>query len=147
MKDLINNQILDSIIFKNKSDYIQQMANEIKNRQASMKDHTGDSYNIKENRGGLRDIEAISLMIKCYLRILEPLTSSFLRQIKTKMPDIAKELDIISDSLYFLRTIRNLYRITVAAEDDLQLKYFNRVASIYLFNDSDQWDLHIVSFQ
>jgi len=105
-----------------------------------MKDQIGDSYNIKENRGGLRDIEAISLMIKCYLNILEPLTSSFLIQIKTNLPDIAKELDIISDSLYFLRTIRNLYRITVAAEDDLQLKYFNRVASIYLFNDSDQWD-------
>ncbi len=140
MRDLINNQILNSIIFEKKSDYIQKMSNEINNRQASMKDKVGDSYNIKENRGGLRDIEAISLMIKCYLNIFEPLTSIFLRQIKTRIPDIAKELDIISDSLSFLRTIRNLYRITVAAEDDLQLKYFNRVASIYLFNDSDQWD-------
>jgi len=140
MKDLINNEILNSIIFENKADYIQQMTNEITNRQDSMRNDTGDSFNIKENRGGLRDIEAISLMIKCYLNIFEPLTSSFLRQIKTKLPEISKELDIVSDSLYFLRTIRNLYRITVAAEDDLQLKYFNRVANIYLFNETDQWD-------
>ena len=47
------------------------------------------------------------------------------------MKEISNEFDIITASLYFLRTIRNLYRITIAAEDDLQSVYFSSLADIY----------------
>jgi len=140
MKDEINRHILKSIIFKRKSSYIQSMTNEIHSRQVNMNNMFDDSCNIKENKGGLRDIEAISLMIKCYLNIVDPLTTSFLREIQAELPQISRELDSIYNSLCFLRTLRNLYRITVAAEDDLQLKYFNKAASIYLKNDAYKFD-------
>ncbi len=107
------------------------MITEINSRQNTVKKCDNETCNLKETKGGLRDIEAIALMLKAYFGIGTPLSHNFFRQIKPKLPDISTELDIISESLYFLRTIRNLYRITIAADDNLQLVYFSSLADIY----------------
>jgi len=140
MRNNLNKQILNPLIFENKTDYISKMASELENRQSSAEISIEESYNIKETTGGLRDIEAISLMIKCYLGISTPISTSFLKDVKSQLPEISSELTVLGEALYFLRSIRNLYRITVAAEDDLQLKYFIKVADIHYFNELDLWD-------
>jgi UTP:GlnB (protein PII) uridylyltransferase len=116
------------------------MVNEIQNRHLNTENFAEGTYNLKETKGGLRDIEGISLMIKCFLKIPTPISITFLNSIKDKLPLISKELETISHALYFLRNIRNLYRITVAAEDDIQLNYFITVAEIYYFDELHKWD-------
>ena len=131
LREVINNKILKPLIFNKNAYYIQRMITEINSRQKSVKKCNNDTCNLKETKGGLRDIEAVALMLKAYFGISTPLSHNFFRQIKPKLPDLNSVLDIISESLYFLRTIRNLYRITIAAEDDLQSIYFSSLANIY----------------
>ena len=131
LREVINDKILKPLIFNKKSYYIQRMITEVNSRQSIVKKCDNDTCNLKETKGGLRDIEAVALMLKAYFGISTPLSHNFFRQLKPKLPEINTELDIISESLYFLRTIRNLYRITIAAEDNLQSVYFSSLADIY----------------
>jgi hypothetical protein len=131
MRVVINDKILRPLIFDKKSYYILRMITEINSRQSITKNCDNETCNLKETKGGLRDIEAVALMLKAYFGIGTPLSHNFFRKIKPKLLIINNELDIISESLYFLRTIRNLYRITIAAEDDLQSVYFSSLADIY----------------
>jgi len=131
MREVINDKILNPLIFNKKSYYIQRMITEINSRQSTAKKCDNETCNLKETKGGLRDIEAIALILKAYFGISTLLSHNFFRKIKPKLPHINTELDMISESLYFLRTIRNLYRITIAAEDDLQSIYFSSLADIY----------------
>jgi len=135
MRDVINDKILIPLIFNKKSYYIQRMITEIESRQSTEDNCDNETCNIKEAKGGLRDMEAVALMLKAYFGIGTPLSHNFFKKIKPKLTSINNELDIISESLYFLRTIRNLYRITIAAEDDLQSVYFSSLADIYFGKD------------
>lgn len=131
MRNVINEKILKPLIFDKNKYYINRMITEINSRQKVVKECDNEACNIKETKGGLRDIEAVALMLKSYFAIGTPLSHNFFKKLKPRLPEISNELDIISESLYFLRTIRNLYRITIAAEDDLQAIYFSSLADIY----------------
>lgn len=131
MREVINKKILKPLIFDKKKYYIQRMISEVKSRQSMVKKCGNDTCNLKETKGGLRDIEAVALMLKAYFAIGTPLSHRFFKKMKSKLPNISDQLDIMSDAIYFLRTIRNLYRITIAAEDNLQAVYFNNLADIY----------------
>lgn len=141
MRNTINEKILDRLIFQNKNNYIKRMVSEVRNRHQNQIVYSEeDVCNLKETRGGLRDIEAVALMLKAYLGIFAPITHLFFREIKPQMPDIADSLERIADSVLFLRTIRNLYRITIAADDNLQYIYFQKLANIYLSSGLRDWD-------
>ena len=79
-----------------------------------------DRCNIKEAKGGIRDIEAIALMIKVYHGSSRAIDQKFFKHNMKKFPAVSKEMQILHDTAYLLRTVRNLYRITEAAEDDIQ---------------------------
>ena len=79
-----------------------------------------DRCNIKETYGGIRDIEAIALMIKVYNGSSRTIDQKFFRYNMKKFPNLKNEMKILHDTDYILRTVRNLYRITEAAEDDIQ---------------------------
>jgi len=139
MKSIIYKKILDQFIFSNKSRYIIRMVDEIRSRQESIGQCDEESCNIKETRGGLRDIEAIALMLKAFLRITDPIGKDFFREIKIYLPDLAKEIDDLSLSIYNLRTFRDLYRITVAAEDAFNPDYLSRLSAIFLQYNHPEW--------
>jgi len=139
MKSVINKRILDDLIFKNKSSYTARMTREIQSRWADMEQSPGTSHNIKEVRGGLRDIEAIALMIKAQLKITDPISVKFFEEMKTRLPAISTELDVLSQALYFLRSLRNLYRITVAAEDKIHPDYLSRMATVFQQSNHPEW--------
>ncbi|MFC2088974.1 hypothetical protein ACFLSX_05170, partial [Calditrichota bacterium] len=141
MRNTINDKILDTLIFKNKNNYIKRMISEVRNRHQSQNVYSEeDVCNLKETRGGLRDIEAVALMLKAYLGIFAPINHLFFRESKPQLPDIADSLERLADSVHFLRTIRNLYRITIAADDNLQYIYFQNLANIYLSSSLRDWD-------
>jgi hypothetical protein len=139
MRSVIHQKILDRFIYSDKDRYIKRMTAEIKSRQKSVAECDKDTCNIKETKGGLRDIEAIALMLKAYLGITDPIVKDFFREIKIYLPDLAKEIDSLNDCLYILRTFRDLYRITVAAEDTLNTDYFSRLATVFKQCNHPEW--------
>jgi hypothetical protein len=139
MESIIYKKILDQFIFSAKSRYINRMVNEIRSRQESVGICDNESCNIKETRGGLRDIEAIALMLKAYLGITDPIGKDFFREIKIYLPDLAVEIDTLSSSIYNLRTFRDLYRITVAAEDAINTDFLSRLSAIFLQYNHPEW--------
>ncbi len=131
MRDTINTQILDRFAISRKREYITRMVTEVRNRQNITGTCDREACNLKEAAGGLRDIEACALMLKAWLGIHEPLTQDLFHKIRREIPEIAADLDTLSASLYYLRTIRDLYRITVAAEDTIDPDYLARVGNIF----------------
>jgi hypothetical protein len=130
MRRIINKEILDRFIFKRKTVYLKRMINEVYNRQDILEHMKDKLCSLKEDKGGLRDIEAIALMLKAYLEITTPLSENFFEEIKPKITDIENELETISKSMYFLRTVRNLYRLMVSAEDKVNPDYLDRLSPI-----------------
>jgi hypothetical protein len=112
---------------------------EIQSRQQSVAECNETTCNIKETRGGLRDIEAIALILKAYLGIMDPIVKDFFKEIKIYLPDLSKQIDSLNDSIYVLRTFRDLYRITVAAEDTFNYDYFSRLATIFQQYNHPEW--------
>ena len=139
MNSIIYNKILDQFIFSNKSRYITRMVSEIRSRQDSIGQCNEESCNIKETKGGLRDIEAVALILKAFLGITDPLGKDFFKEIKIYIPDLAREIDILTQSIYYLRTFRDLYRITVAAEDAINPDYLSRLSAIFLQYNHPEW--------
>jgi UTP:GlnB (protein PII) uridylyltransferase len=140
MKSVIYHKILDRFIFSDKPRYIERMIDEIRSRQKSEENQCdGESCNIKEAKGGLRDIEAIALLLKAFLGITDPILKDFFREIKIYLPDLSGEIDTLSQSIYYLRTFRDLYRITVAAEDAFNPDYLTRLSNIFLQYNHPEW--------
>jgi glutamine synthetase adenylyltransferase len=140
MKSVIKSKILARFVYNKRSSYIQRMITEVRSRQELIGDCTSSVCNIKETRGGLRDIEAVALMLKAYIRYNKPLTQNFFLRIKPQFPDISQELDILSQTAYLLRTIRNLYRITIAAEDNIYFEDLKRLAAIFFQSSHPEWE-------
>ena len=119
MRDKINKKILKPLIFNRKAFYIKRMIREVRSRHEK---HTicDERCNLKETRGGIRDIEAVALMIKVINGSTRAIDQKFFKHNMKKYPRLRTEMQILHDTDYLLRTIRNLYRITEAAEDEIQ---------------------------
>jgi len=139
MKSVLKKKILDKFVFKKNIFYIQKMILEMQNRQMHMGDCSSGSCNIKETKGGLRDIEAVALMLKAHLKSEKPLTQNYFQSVKSKFPELTADLDNISEAAYMLRTIRNLYRITIAAEDNISHEDLSILSTIFLQSSHPEW--------
>jgi hypothetical protein len=139
MKSVLKRKILDRFVFEQRSFYIQKMIMEMQNRHALIGDCRSGTCNIKETKGGLRDIEAVALMLKAYLKLNKPLTSNFFHMVKAKFPDISQDLDNLSAAVYMLRTIRNLYRITIAAEDNISCEDLTKLSVVFFQSSHPEW--------
>jgi UTP:GlnB (protein PII) uridylyltransferase len=139
MRSVIYKKILDRFIFSDKGRYIKRMADEIRNRQKSIDQCDDETCNIKETKGGLRDIEGIALMLKAFLGITDPIVKDFFKEIKIYLPDITIEMDILNKCAYHLRTFRDLYRITVAAEDNINSDYLSILSTIFVQYNHPEW--------
>jgi hypothetical protein len=119
MKENINKKILRPLIYQRKELYIKRMIKEVRSRNENAVG-CNDRCNIKEAMGGIRDIEAVALMIKVDLGSHRSIDQRFFKHNIKKFPKLSKELQTLHDTAYLLRTVRNLYRITEAAEDEIQ---------------------------
>jgi len=131
MRAVINDKIIEPFIFKRKSYYIMHMINEIYHRQHTFSGWVNGTCSLKETRGGLRDIEAIALMLKAELGSTSSISEEFFTQITAHLPAFEQPLQELTRALVFLRTIRNLYRLIVSAEDKIQKEYLYGLADIF----------------
>ncbi|UCE17474.1 MAG: hypothetical protein JSV84_11315 [Gemmatimonadota bacterium] len=128
--------IIQPHIYNKKDTYIQQMAQEIFARHVNENGVKEDGFNIKENSGGLRDIEMVMLMYKAALHIQTPVSMKLFDELSDKIPDKGSELKRLSGIFSFLKRLRDIYRLTVAAEDTIYLQNLDRVSPIMNFKDS-----------
>lgn len=134
MKAVITEKILNPFVFGGRRKYINRMIAEIRHRQKSFQE-SARKYNIKEARGGLRDIEATALLLKAFTASVQPVNQEFFLLQSKRFPELAEHLVTIYHAAYYLRTIRNLYRITVAAEDTINTEYLKRMSILIDLNN------------
>ena len=126
----IDQEILDTFIFKKKKPYIRLMIQEIYQRQNITLDSLDISCNLKESQGGLRDIEAIALILKAFSGYREPVSDKFFSDVKNLFRELHDELEILSESVYVLRHYRNLYHLLVSTDDRVQTEQLSRLIPI-----------------
>ena len=129
-------RIIRPHIFTKKEKYALAMINEITSRHDQESQLRIPELNIKEGRGGLRDIEMLLLTYKAYYGLRDPINSQIVETLIRIIPDRAEQLKSLGYSADCLRYIRDLYRLSVSAEDQLQTEHFGPVAKIVGYSDS-----------
>ncbi len=121
------NSIIKPHIFDCREEYILAMLKEMESRHQSLPVKKIGDMHVKECIGGLRDIEMILLIYKAHYCVPGPVNKEFIRTLAEEHhPGFSK----LADALDFLKHIRDLYRLTVSADDNLNPKYLDRVAMV-----------------
>ena len=134
-----DSRIIRPYIFERSREYITQMIAEIRSRRRSQAGPDGAGLDIKEGAGGLRDIEMILLIYKAKYRLREPVNRKLLTTLRDIEPGHKEDFDALSDGADFLRSVRDVYRLTVSAENVLQPEYLERPAGILGFADPEEF--------
>jgi hypothetical protein len=114
LEQRLQQEVISPLIFARAQEYIEYMRNEMISRHASGEDQRSD---IKECPGGLRDIEMLLLMYEVKHKVREPLSRRFLRRLIELEPNYADELAQLENHLNFIKNLRDLYRLKVAAHN------------------------------
>lgn len=128
----IYRQIVERFIFGNKVPYIKQMISEVRNRQKIWLRSVHEGCNIKESKGGLRDIEAIMLILKAYLELAQPNSQNLFATLKERLMVLSPALTDLAEAASILRHMRNMYRIIEAAEDSIHPDHLTNIAQVCL---------------
>jgi hypothetical protein len=123
-------RIIEPHIFEQSEEYIVQMDREIAARHEGELEGTDEAVDIKENHGGLRDIEMVMLMIKAAHRIWTPVSMRLFAEAAKRLPEKGDTLQELASIFMSLSHIRNLYRLTVAADDMITLNTLQRVSLV-----------------
>ncbi len=105
------------------------MRAEIESRHADATERGLSPDNVKDGTGALRDIFMLLLMYKAICQLSEPVNSKLLSAISAIDRTHRSELVFLSGALEFFKNLRNAYRMSVGAEDDLRPEYLHIVAS------------------
>jgi hypothetical protein len=109
--------IIYPYIFNKKEKYIKDMTEEIKSRHKQVKNSPLLANDIKECIGGLRDIEMLTLIYKAKYEITKPVNSKVFDILSEYEPANKENFQLMGDSFDYLKNLRNIYRLKVAAND------------------------------
>ncbi|MBD3289633.1 hypothetical protein GF337_12580 [candidate division KSB1 bacterium] len=130
-------RIVKPHIFYKRENYIAPMIAEIESRHRHNLIDDSSYANIKETTGGLRDIEMVLLIYKAKYELSEPINRKLVESIYKIDP--CDDFNFLIKASNFLKNLRDLYRLTVAAEDELNFDYLDRVAHIMGFENSPSY--------
>ncbi len=130
----LQQEIIDPHIFARGPKYVEYMKEEMRSRHAE--EDNDQASDIKECRGGLRDIEMLLLMYKTKYQVRDPLSRKFLRRLIELEPENADKFTQIEIHLNFIKNLRDLYRLKVAAHNVVQQEYLPSVAATMGYGDS-----------
>ncbi len=128
-KDFIE-KIIQPFIFEKKEVYIQRMLNELKSRHSVSSEFVDSGIDIKECAGGLRDIEMIMLIFKAKLEKTEPVNLQLFGIMGEKLPELKDDFVQLANDSIFLKSIRDVYRLTIGATDLILPEKLESVGSI-----------------
>ncbi len=126
-------RIIRPHIFEQSAAYIAEMAEEMRSRRRSHAGADPGSVDMKESAGGLRDIEMVLLVWKARHGLREPINRKLIRSLCRLRPDLAADFEALSGAFDFLKNVRDVYRLTVSAEDTFRPEYLGRAARILGF--------------
>jgi len=134
LENKLEQEIIAKHIFARGQEYIEFMKNEMRSRHNTAgDDHRND---IKECPGGLRDIEMVLLMYKTKHKVRDPLSRKFLHHLFEIESEHADKFKFIEDHLNFIKNMRDLYRLKVAARNVISQNYLPSVAASMGYGDN-----------
>jgi signal-transduction protein with cAMP-binding, CBS, and nucleotidyltransferase domain len=115
----LQEEIIKPFIFDRKEEYISQLAEEIRSRHLAVDKGVISQLDVKETKGGLRDIELLLLILMARYEIRHPVSADLLEVLCERMPERQETLTQLFDTFTYLKRRRDIYRLTVAAEDEI----------------------------
>jgi len=131
----LREQIIEPFILARKDDYIRRLAREIRSRHEAVEQGLISAMNVKETKGGLRDIELLLLCLEARHNLWQPVSLELHRPLLERMPRRAGDLEQLFQAFTYLKHRRDLYRLTVAAEDELLPEEVGHMARILGYDD------------
>ncbi len=132
----LQQEIIIPLIFSRGKEYIEYMKNEMKSRHAVTED--GHCDDIKECRGGLRDIEMLLLIYKTKHKVRDPLSRKFLHWLIKTETEHSDKFQYVEQHLNFVKNLRDLYRLKVAAHNVISKEYLPPVAESMGYGDDEK---------
>ncbi|MBN1543514.1 hypothetical protein JW992_15340 [candidate division KSB1 bacterium] len=111
--------------FEQSDNYARQMIDEVRSRHASFYCEMEDGINIKESPGGLRDIEMLLLICRAVFHIREHSNFKLLLLLSSRNPIQSELFQDLYNQYEFLRKIRNLNRLMIAADDVISFEHLD----------------------
>jgi hypothetical protein len=126
----LDRHILEPLIYRRSRHFLGAVGEEVRSRRLDRKPSEAGAVNIKEDPGGLREIEMVALAIKSVLGLRE--TSAMQTLEYARVPWIAarREVDTLAEIMGFLNHARAAYRLTVAASDIVELDQLEEAGRI-----------------
>lgn len=126
----LREEIIEPFILGRADDFAHQVAAEIRSRHEAVAAGVITQHNIKETRGGLRDIELVLLLLMVRAGLHHPVCHELQRPLSERLPQLAEDLGELFAAFTLLKRVRDVYRLTVAAEDELLPEETGPVARI-----------------
>jgi len=126
-------RLIKPYIFDRSHEFIRSLIKEVRSRHEYYNQFEGDCLNLKECPGGLRDIETLLLLYKSLFNIRHNISEQFLLLLGEFDLATHVEVDELRKALNFLRNLRDIYRLVVAADDELYVDSLDEVARIMKF--------------
>jgi hypothetical protein len=117
-------------IFGEKIRYSRAMLDEISHRHRVYDAEKLQALSLKESPGGLRDIEMLLDILRALFEVNQHSNYRVFHTFQTILPEYSRPLKVLLRQYDFLRTMRNLHRLAIAADDCLNVAYLNLPAEI-----------------
>lgn len=114
----LHDEVVAPLIGQHPCEFIDEMHAEMLHRHRTFVVTSG-RFDIKESPGGLRDVEQTMLLLKVCLGIPGPVGVPFLERVAEMRPELAHELAPFRKAWDLLRQVRDLFRLLVAAQDEM----------------------------
>jgi len=132
--DMFYDKIINPFIFDQKELFIHEMVLELKDRHNINNTSQEIDYNIKECHGGLRDIEMFFLILKSYFEIREPISENLINRLCEIDKERSSNYKQIKEVFDRLKHLRDIYRLSISADDELNSEYLIKPAEILGFS-------------
>ena len=117
--DRVLTKLLENQLFSNPRRFITLVVNEIEERRNAYLSSKNRPVNVKENPGGLRDIQMILQAGQAFIGNRETDIWKTFDTLTEAIPDLAPEFKTLERVYKFLRTFKDIYYLSLSTEDDM----------------------------
>lgn len=121
-------EYIKSQVFARNKEYAHAMLREIANRH---KGEEGDHLDLKEVRGGLRDVEMLLDIFRALFEIQEFSNYRLFKKLQAILPERVDDFTALYRHYEYLRQIRNLNRLAIAADDEVNCHYLHVISATW----------------